>query len=320
MRRLAGNGTALASLLAQKTIAVASLCLLICRVFVGIGAEEAANPWPLRGERETVGQYALRVGLPEAMTLDIAKDVKLKAVLIPAGTFAMGSPATEEGRSEDEMEHRVTISRPFYLGRYEVTQQEFSLVMGADPSAAKAPSKPVDGASWNDAVEFCKRVTALCKRTVRLPTEAEWEYACRAGTTTPFYTGVSISTKQANYDGYLKLGAGMSGHSRGETMPVASYPPNPWGLYDMHGNVWEYCEDYCDNTYYRRSPAVDPKCVEPAKELSGARCVRGGSWYLCAPYCRSASRGAAKPEEGGEGQIGFRVAIEVGAAQETKRE
>ncbi len=172
----------------------------------------------------------------------IVNSIGMKLALIPAGTFLMGSPDSELGRCPDEgPQHEVTISRPFYLSIHPVTQREYQTVMGVNPACFMAnlfkrnPGHPVEQVSWDEAVDFCQRLSSLAAekhagRVYRLPTEAEWEYACRAGTTTPFHFGTSLFSIQANID-----------YNRNRTTKVGSYPPNAWGLYDMHGNVWEWC-------------------------------------------------------------------------------
>jgi formylglycine-generating enzyme required for sulfatase activity len=178
------------------------------------------------------------------LTLDLGNKVTMKLALIPAGKFLMGSPADEQERFDDETQHEVTISRPFYMGVTEVTQEQYEAVMGNNPSRFKGDKNPVETVSWNDAMEFCKKLSARTNKTVRLPTEAQWEYACRAGTATPFHTGATISTDEANYDGNSTYGDGPKGEDRLKTIAVASFKPNAFGLYDTHGNVWEWCPDW----------------------------------------------------------------------------
>jgi formylglycine-generating enzyme required for sulfatase activity len=213
--------------------------------------------------------------------------IGMEFVLIPADEFVMGSPKDEEGRLDNEgPQHRVKINRPFYMGATEVTQEQYERIVGNNPAQFKGARNPVETVSWEDAVEFCRKLSQEEGMNYRLPTEAEWEYACRAGTTTPFYTGWTISTDQANYDGTHSYGTGVEGVYRDETTPVASFSPNPWGLYDMHGNVWEWCGDWCGEHYYRKSPAADP--TGPA--IGSLRVLRGGSWSGHPAGCRSAFR------------------------------
>ncbi len=223
-----------------------------------------------------------RVGLKET-----ANSIGMKLVLIPAGEFMMGSPSTERKRDSDEVHQRkVRITKPFYIGKYEVTQSEYEAVMGKNPSRLKGANNPADSVSWNDAVEFCKKLSWKEGITYRLPTEAEWEYACRAGTTTAFHYGDSLSSEQANFDGKYPYGGAKKGPRREKTMPVGSFRPNAWGLHDMHGNVWEWCSDWYDKKYYSNSGVNDPEGPGSGKY----RVLRGGSWDYSGWYCRSAQR------------------------------
>ena len=176
--------------------------------------------------------------------------------------------------------------------------------MGKNPSHFKGAKNPVEMVSWNDAMEFCRNLTAETAMDVRLPTEAEWEYACRAGTTTPFNTGSTISTDSANYNGNYTYRNGRKGVYRQKTMPVGSFAPNAWGLYDMHGNVYERCEDWYGVYHYERSPAADPKGPTSA----GRRVLRGGSWSNNPEDCRSANRDPGNPASAGSSN-GFRVVM-----------
>ncbi|MDR1786285.1 MAG: formylglycine-generating enzyme family protein [Spirochaetaceae bacterium] len=219
-------------------------------------------------------------------------------VYIEGGAFIMGSPASEAGRDDDEAQHRVTVS-PFYMGKCEVTQEEYEAVMGANPSKFKGYNLPVESVSWYDAVEYCNARSRKEGLTpaygingdnvtwnrnangYRLPTEAEWEYACRVGTTTPFSTGNNITTRQANYrEDRLR-----------ETTPAGSFPANPWGLYDMHGNVWEWCWDWYGG--YPTSAQTNPTGAASGSD----RVLRGGSWYHYAQSLRSAYRSHGSPSD-----------------------
>ena len=205
---------------------------------------------------------------PLSLTLDLGNGVTMKLVLIPAGKFIMGSPDSEHGHQPDEgPQHVVVISKPFYMGVTEVTQAQYEAVMGTNPKnpyAFKGPANPVDSASWNEAVEFCRKLSEKTGKTVRLPTEAEWEYACRAGTKTRFSFGDS--------EGALGDYAWYMGNSGNKTQPVGRKKPNPWGLYDMHGNVMEWCADMYGN--YSSEASTDPQ----APGSGGRRVFRGGSW------------------------------------------
>jgi len=208
-------------------------------------------------------------------------------VRIPAGEFAMGTPLSDPMHCADEVPHRVRITHSFDLSATEVTQRQWIAVMGSNPSNFKNPDAPVERVTWFDVQEFLRRLNARDNRHYRLPTEAEWEYACRAGTTKAYAFGRELSTKDANYDGKA-------------TMRVASFKPNAWGLYDMHGNVWEWCADeYCP---YSSDAVSDPvnRCGSPYKV------IRGGSWYFGADSARSALRYTHEPRLRGF-SIGFRV-------------
>ncbi|MDR3077516.1 MAG: formylglycine-generating enzyme family protein, partial [Planctomycetota bacterium] len=173
----------------------------------------------------------------EIVEIKLGDLASMKFVQIPAGTFMMGSPESEAGRyGIEEIQHEVTISKPFYLGICEVTQAQYEAVVGNNPSQYKGNggTKPVESVSWDDAREFCRKASDLAGKRFRLPTEAEWEYACRAGTATPFSTGETLSPKQASL---------IDAKNR-ETLAAGSFPPNAWGLHDMHGNVWEWCSDW----------------------------------------------------------------------------
>jgi len=228
-----------------------------------------------------------------------------KFVLIPAGAFMRGSPEKEPDRSSNEKQYKVKISKPFYMQTTEVTQGQWQKVMGNNPSEFKncGDDCPVEQVSWNDAQEFIKKLNKIeGTNKYRLPTEAEWEYAARAGTTTPFYTGNCLSTNQANYNGNFPLTGCPKGEYRDKTVRVGSFAPNAWGLYDMYGNVWQWCQDWFgDYTWMSR-------LSDPSGPLSGKdRAMRGGCWSDGAKYCRSAHRLYFKPT-GATRYIGFRLA------------
>jgi len=237
--------------------------------------------------------------------------IGMKFVYIKRGTFTMGSPASELKREDDETQHRVRISKGFYLGAYEVTQAQYKAVMGANPAHfKKGGNYPVEMINWNDAVTFCKKLSAKEGKTYRLPTEAEWEYACRAGTTTPFAFGQTISTDRANYDGNYIYGSGRKGVLRKATMPVGSFRPNAWGLHDMHGNVWEWCGDWYGKDYYGQASATDPR----GPSSGPSRVLRGGSWLNYPVRCRSADRNSSSPDTRST-YLGFRVVCEPSSAR-----
>ena len=184
--------------------------------------------------------------------------IGMKFVWIPPGTFLMGSPKEEREREDNETQHKVTLTKGFYMGIHLVTQEQWQAVTGNNPSEFKGEKNlPVDTVSWEDCQEFIKKLREKDKKLYRLPTEAEWEYACRAGTKTPFHFGETISTDQANYNGDYVYGNGKKGKYREKTTPVGSFPANAWGLHDMHGNVWEWCEDWYGE--YSQKDVVDPQ-------------------------------------------------------------
>jgi formylglycine-generating enzyme required for sulfatase activity len=249
---------------------------------------------------------------------------------INGGTFTMGSAETEVGRSTNEGPQRQVSITSFFMGKYEVTQKEFEELMGINSSFFKGDTLPVETVSWLEAVEYCnmrskkEKLSLAYKITnsegctivfwnkkangYRLPTEAEWEYACRAGTNTPFYTGNNITTDQANYDGYSPYNKNPKGKYVEKTTPVGSFEPNPWGLYDMHGNVLEWCWDK-----YGDSPStVGLLDVVAAVNTSGDsagdfRVIRGGSWAGTGRGIRSAFRGNNIPSAQNS-YLGFRIA------------
>jgi formylglycine-generating enzyme required for sulfatase activity len=255
----------------------------------------------------------------------ITNSVGMKLARIPAGKFLMGSPATEPERDPEELQHEVAITRPFLMGVYEVTQAQYEKVMGKNPSffspgRGGGPDHPVEQARWTDAVDFCRKLSALpaekeAGRTYRLPTEAEWEYACRAGTATPFHFGDALSSKQANFNGTAPFGGAPKGPYLQKTAPVGSFPPNAWGLYDMHGNVSEWCADWYDPDYYKKSPKQDPKGPSSGVVGTGFRglffyVVRGGCWLDEARACRAAYRFRLQPSEPYR-LVGFRVVCDL---------
>jgi formylglycine-generating enzyme required for sulfatase activity len=222
---------------------------------------------------------------------------------IPPGTFLMGSPPDEQGRSQDEVLHRVTIPKGFRMGVHPVTQVQWRMVMGRNPSRfADNDDHPAEAVSWGDCQEFCARLSRKGGQHFRLPTEAEWEYVCRAGTTTPFSFGETISTEQANYNDQHTEEHGGTGVSLGRTTAVGSFPPNPWGLYDLHGNVWEWCQDW-----YGPYPPGEQQDLMGSADGT-ARVVRGGSWLGGARLCRSACRIKFAPDNR-FGYIGCRVCL-----------
>ena len=277
-------------------------------------------------------------------THNIAKNTILELpkpggfVSIKGGTFLMGSPETEAGRRDNETQHQVKVN-VFYLAKYPVTVSQFETFINetnyqtdadkdggsyiwndkawdkklgvnwrCDPKGNLQNDKqhPVIHVSWHDASAYCQWFSKKQSRNFRLPTEAEWEYACRAGTTTPFNTGANLTTAQANYDGNYPYQNYPKGKYLGTTTPVGSYPPNGWGLYDMHGNVWEWCLDWYGGKYYnecKRQGIVDNP---QGPETGSDRVLRGGSWGSCAGFCRSAYRRYGDPGNRNY-DVGFRL-------------
>jgi len=211
----------------------------------------------------------------QQMTLDLGGGVEMKLAFIPAGEFQMGS---DSGSNDEKPVHKVRISKPFYMGLTEVTQRQYEAVMGSNPSYFKGADNPVEQVSWNDAVEFCKKLSAKTGKAVRLPTEAEWEYASRAGSKTAYCFGDS--------DSGLGEYAWYGNNSDSKTHPVGQKKPNAWGLFDMHGNVWEWCSDWYDEGYYGKSASDDPT----GASSGSSRVLRGGSWLNSANFTRSATR------------------------------
>ncbi len=244
----------------------------------------------------------LRSGEPR--TIDLGGGVTLVLVWIPPGEFLMGSPESEAGRDGDEgPQRRVVFAQGFWLGKYEVTQTQWRAVMNTSPSFFTGDRLPVEQVSWEDCQEFVKKLSERTKRIFRLPSEAEWEYACRANTTTPFHFGETLSTDQANYDGNFIYAGGKKGIYREKTVETGSFESNSWGLHDMHGNVREWCEDYPHDTYAGAPLDGSAWLHNPGKN---ERILRGGSWASEPKGCRSANRGSLPPNTV-QSHYGFRV-------------
>ena len=245
----------------------------------------------------------------ERMTLTI-KDVDYAFRWCPPGKFIMGSPTSEERRNRDETQHQVTLSRGFWMLETQVTQLMWESVMGSNPSKFNGINLPVEQVSWNDCQEYIQKLNSLLAGTpgvpsgfkFSLPTEAQWEYACRAGTSTPFNFGSTLNGDKANCDGNFPYGTSTKGQYLVKTTEVGSYPANAWGLYDMHGNVWEWCADWYGD--YPRGVVIDPG-GSPSGSL---RVRRGGSWHSDAGDCRSADRDCHDPSSGNR-SIGLRLSL-----------
>jgi formylglycine-generating enzyme required for sulfatase activity len=232
----------------------------------------------------------------------------MKLKLIPAGTFMMGSPEDEPDRGGGEDQHKVTITKPFYMQTTEVTQLQWKAVMGSEPWKGKQYVKEgrdyaASWISWFDALAYCKKLSDREGKTYRLPTEAEWEYACRAGTQTTW----SFGNDEKEHGDYAWYRENTWEVGEGYTHQVALKRPNAFGLYDMHGNVWEWCNDFHGDNYDKQSPEKDPQ--GPAQGYS--RVLRGGSWYTESRFTRSALKGSYRPVFRGSRMLGFRVVREL---------
>jgi formylglycine-generating enzyme required for sulfatase activity len=236
--------------------------------------------------------------LPKEFTADLGGGVKMEMVLIPAGEFMMGSPNSDRGAANDEKpQHRVRITEPYYMGKYPVTQEQWAAVMGDNPSFFRGPKNPVEEVSWDECLRFLQRLNVKAGGGKwQFPTEAQWEYACRAGSTTIFCFG----DDESGLDGY----GWFDKNSGGKSHPVGQKKPNAWGLYDMHGNVWQWCWDWYDSGYYAHSPADDP--TGPATGTD--RVSHGGCWFSPARSARSANHGRIEPEHRGS-HLGFRASL-----------
>jgi formylglycine-generating enzyme required for sulfatase activity len=236
--------------------------------------------------------------LPKEYTADLGGGVKMEMVLIPAGEFMMGSPDSDRSASNDEKpQHRVRITQPFYIGKYPVTQEQWTAIMGNNPSLFKGPKNPVEWVSWNDCLRFLRRLNDKAGGGKwQFPTEAQWEYACRAGSTTIYCFG-DDEAGLADYGWYDKI-------SGGKSHPVGEKKPNAWGLYDMNGSIWQWVLDWYDPTYYAHSPTDDPTGPATGTE----RVSHGGSWSSPARSARSANHGRIEPDHHGS-HLGFRAVL-----------
>jgi formylglycine-generating enzyme required for sulfatase activity len=250
---------------------------------------------------------------------DLGNGITLDMVAIPGGTFTMGSPSNEIYSFDDEhLQHQVTVP-PFFMGKYPITQAQWRAIasrtdlkveqyIDLKPAYFKdrpdSNRRPVEQVNWYDAVEFCARLSKLTGREYRLPSEAEWEYACRAGTTTPFYFGETITGELANYNASYTYPGEAEGEYREETTPVGQFPPNAFGLYDMHGNVWEWCADTWHGNY-NGAPTDGSVWIENGNNNRSP--LRGGSWSSVPDCCRSAIRYDYYRRVFRSDDIGFRV-------------
>ena len=250
--------------------------------------------------RQKTGGDSKTQGPPKELTLDLGKGAKLELVLIPAGEFLMGSPDSDkEAFDWEKPQHRVRITKPFYLGKYLVTQEQWEAVMGGNPSLSKGPKTPVEMVSWEDCQQFLDKLNAKSAAgggKFQLPSEAQWEYACRAGSSTRYCFG----DDEAGLDEYAWYDKN-SGH---KTHPVGEKKPNAWGLYDVHGIAEQWCADWYDKGYYKNSPTDDPT----GAATGARRVIRGNSGGRAAEDCRSAGRSGDGPG-GRHMYLGLRVSL-----------
>lgn len=231
----------------------------------------------------------------------------IEFVYVPSGIYGIGSPPSEPGREAQEVAHEVTLTRGYWIGRFEVSQEQWSRVMGSDsrPSIREQADAPVENISWFESLELARRLTERVPgERFRLPTEAEWEIACRAGTTTPFAAGEGLTSEQANYDGRYPLPGQPAGEFRDQTTAVGSFASNAWGLHDFHGNVWEWTQD--DHCPYNLAATRDPLGIC----ASGLKVIRGGSWLFNADSARCAVRYTHAPRDRGP-SLGLRLVREA---------
>jgi formylglycine-generating enzyme required for sulfatase activity len=253
-----------------------------------------------------------------AVSVAVLADTNL--VFIPPGAFQMGSPTSEPLRASDETQHGVTLSRGFWMGKYLVTQADYLAVVGSNPSSFPSAKGPVETVSWYDATNYCALRTAQERAArliptnyvYRLPTESEWEYAARAGTTTAYYLGCDLLSGQENFDGHFQYDCTVgqiynaNGSAIGSTTPVGIFDANPWGLWDMIGNVWEWCQDWYG--LYPSGNVTDPQ----GAATGSFRVVRGGNWQSQGQMCRSAQRNGGYAPETAQNGIGFRAVLAQG--------
>jgi formylglycine-generating enzyme required for sulfatase activity len=260
--------------------------------------------WPFDTRQAAARQQetAEQLGVPKDLNVDCGKGVSIRLVLIPAGRFMMGSPDNEKGRQEKNEGplHEVTLARPFYMAVTEVTQAQYFAVTRLDPSGVKEPNNPVEMLEWHDADMFCQLLSHKTGRHVHLPTEARWEYACRAGSNAAF----SFGDNWEDSDSYLwcMFNSKVPNNFMGQPHPVGQKKPNAWGLFDMHGNVEEWCADWYSDSY------AEGRAADPTGPAVGEDHVkRGGSYFTDPGHCRSASRG----QGGTLNDSGFRIVVDL---------
>jgi formylglycine-generating enzyme required for sulfatase activity len=264
--------------------------------------------------RKATWEIERRSAIAWGYTEVLGEEVDLDMIAIPGGSFIMGSPESESKITGNERpQHEVTL-QPFYLGRYAITQAQWRVVAGydridrdldPDPSSFKGDNLPVENVDWDDATEFCQRLSAATGKDYRLPSEAQWEYACRAGTTTPFSYGETITPELVNYNGNYTYGDGTKGEYREKPTEVGILPGNNWGLHDMHGNVWEWCEDDWHSDY-TGAPSDGSAWLENDRKASN-RLLRGGYWGNDPTHCRSSVRDFSRARDFRDYALGFRA-------------
>ena len=277
----------------------------------------ACNNSVQTGETKSIDKSGVKIEEGENCVIPLPQGVKLEMVWVKPGTFTMGSPEDELGRQKQEIQHEVTLTHGYWIGKYEVTQGQYEAVMGANPSEFKGADLPVESVTWDETKEFCAKLTAIEKAAGRLPegyeytlpTEAQWEYACRAGTTTALNNEKDLTGKKECSE-MDKVGWYWYNSDK-KTHPVGQKLPNAWGLYDMHGNVFEWCLDYCvyeneiiiTDTY--NNDIKNPLCMTGLNHI-----MRGGGWNCHASRCRSALRSYSYPDTHNN-NVGFRVSISL---------
>jgi formylglycine-generating enzyme required for sulfatase activity len=267
----------------------------------------------IHSHKKSALQIIHHQGKAKYLTCDLGGEITLDLIGIPGGKLMMGSPENELERGNDESPQHLVQIRPFLMGKYPVTQAQWQAVMKNNPSRfqegnrSQNDNKPVERVSWYDCWEFCQKLSALIGREFRLPSEAEWEYACRARTTTPFHFGATISTELANYNGEYAYDCGVEGEYRGGTTKVGSFSPNSLGLYDLHGNVAEWCID-TKHDRYDNAPVDGSAWAEERSKVP--RILRGGSWLHLPSGCRCANRLSSPPGSKSDA-FGFRIASSV---------
>jgi eukaryotic-like serine/threonine-protein kinase len=240
-------------------------------------------------------------GTAEYFTVSLAEGVTLDLVAIPGGEFMMGD---DRHHPDERPVHRVTVP-PFFVSKYPITQAQYRSLMGADAGFGLGADYPIERVSWDEAIEFCTQLSQKLGDRYMLPSEAQWEYACRAGTQTAFYFGETITADVVNHNGDFPYAGAPIGENRERATPVGSFPPNRFGLYDMHGNVWEWCLDEYRSSYHH-APIDGSAWMTSDASSDSKRVMRGGAWDYVARGCRSAVRGSLAPGSRMAG-CGFRV-------------